>query len=76
MYDPTFFHYVSKAIHEDILRQAAARYRVQEDLAAQLARLQEDLAAQPARPYPQLSALRRLGQALWRAVPARLSSGR
>jgi hypothetical protein len=65
MYDPTFFHYVSKAIHEDILRQAAARYRVQ-----------EDLAAQPARPYPQLSALRRLGQALWRAVPARLSSGR
>jgi hypothetical protein len=65
MYDPTFFHYVSKAIHEDILRQAAVRYRVQ-----------EDPAAQPARPYPHLSALRRLGQALWRAVPARLSSGR
>ena len=63
MYDPTFFHYVSKAIHEDILRQAA-RYRVQ-----------EDPAAQPARPYPPLSALGRLGQALWRAVPARLSSG-
>ena len=65
MYDSTFFHHVSKAIHEDILRQAAARYRVQ-----------EDPAAQPARPYPQLGALGRLGQVLWRAVPARLSSGR
>jgi hypothetical protein len=63
MYDPTFFHYVSKAIHEDILQQAAQRYRVQ-----------EEPAAQPARPYPRLS-VRRLGQALWRAVPARLSSG-
>ena len=68
MYDPTFFHYVSKAIHEDILRQAAARYRVQEDPAVQPTR--------PYPPYPQLSALGRLGQALWRAVPARLSSGR
>ena len=65
MYDATFFHYVSKAIHEDILQQAAPRYRVQ-----------EDLAAQPARPYPQLSVRRRLGQTLFRAVPARLSSGR
>ena len=52
MYDPTFFHRVSMAIHEDNLRQAAARYRVQ-----------EDRAAQPARPYPQFS-VRRLGQVL------------
>ena len=64
MYDATFFHHVSKAIHEDILQQAAARYRVQ-----------EEPAAQPACLYPRLSALRRLGQALGRAVPARLSSG-
>ena len=64
MYDATFFHHVTKAIHEDILRQAAPRYRVQ-----------VDPGAQTACPYPRLSALQRLGQALWRAVPARLSSG-
>jgi hypothetical protein len=65
VYDPTFFHHVSKAIHEDILRQAAPRYRVQ-----------EDPAAQPARPASRLGVLRRrVGQALCRAVPARLSSG-
>src|SRR5205807_357123 len=60
MYDPTFFHHVTQAIHEDILRQAAPRYRVQ-----------EDSAAQTACPYPRLSPLQRLGQALGRAVPAR-----
>jgi hypothetical protein len=64
MYDPTFFYHVSKAIHEDLLQQAAPRYQVQ-----------ADPAAQSACPYPQPSLRWRLGQALWRAVPARLSSG-
>jgi hypothetical protein len=64
MYDATFFHHVSTAIHEDILQQAAQRYRVQ-----------EEPAARPADLYARLSAVRHLGQTLWRAMPARLSSG-
>ena len=64
MYDATFFHYVSKALHEDWLREAARRYPVPQEPVARPVCLQ-----------PQLSLWRRLGQALWRAVPARLSSG-
>lgn len=65
MYDATFFHYVNKALHEDRLREAAPRYPVPREPVARPVCLQ-----------PQLSVWRRLGQALWRAVPSRLSSGR